>query len=215
MHRYEKSDGESEDIYSGLAYYHNLAKRLGAERDEALYRAGHDELTGLLNKASWIRRIEKQIEIGGPFGVIFMDIDQFKHFNDQRGHIAGDKLLSEFGSFLREKFRRPLDEISHEGLVHSTGAGRYGGDEFGLLVGLEVGGPRRASSYMEELANTVTYLHKNTEEFAQFWSLDFDVSIGAVVWLPGPFSSDATGLLRQADQAMYNDKVSKTDTPER
>ena len=101
----------------------------------------HDPLTGALNRAG----LRNQAEIvralaersGRPTTVVFIDLDGFKPYNDQRGHVAGDRLLSELVSGFRHRLRR------------SDLVARTGGDEFVLVLpGL---GPEQTEAVMARL----------------------------------------------------------------
>jgi diguanylate cyclase (GGDEF)-like protein len=89
--------------------------------------ANRDALTGILNRAAVMTTLERQIRanaaVGRPLGVIMADIDHFKEINDSHGHAAGDMALREF--------TRRLSAV----LRQSDYFGRYGGEEFLLLVG--------------------------------------------------------------------------------
>jgi len=97
--------------------------RLYAEAEE---RARVDELTGLLNRRSLDEMIASEIgrhsRYGGVFSLIILDLDSFKAFNDNYGHLAGDKLLRQVGSILKSTIRS------------ADQAFRYGGDEFAILL---------------------------------------------------------------------------------
>lgn len=95
--------------------------------EEAEELASRDALTGLRNR-SWVEsQIERRIAAGAALSVAIVDIDAFKHVNDEYGHIVGDELLQQFATELRSA-SRSTDAI-----------GRWGGDEFILLLdsGLE------------------------------------------------------------------------------
>ena len=85
-----------------------------------------DQLTGLWNRRHLEERIQIEIgrhsRYGGTFSLIILDLDSFKSFNDSYGHLAGDKLLRQLGSIMRNAIRA-ADE-----------AFRYGGDEFAILL---------------------------------------------------------------------------------
>lgn len=91
-------------------------------RDRAEYLAYTDYLTGLLNRRSFMIRLEEEfqrsIRQDRDFGLILTDIDKFKRINDTYGHQAGDAALQEFADCLRKQSRE-YDFI-----------GRYGGEEF-------------------------------------------------------------------------------------
>ena len=85
-----------------------------------------DPLTGLFNKRYMHENLDLEIKRcdrnSRMLGLLLLDIDHFKRFNDEFGHEAGDLVLGEVGSFLREKVRS------------SDMACRYGGEEFLILV---------------------------------------------------------------------------------
>jgi diguanylate cyclase (GGDEF)-like protein len=89
--------------------------------------ANRDELTGILNRAAVMTTLERHIRAGAAagrtLGVIMADIDHFKEINDSQGHAAGDMALREFTQRLSAILRQ------------SDYLGRYGGEEFLLLVG--------------------------------------------------------------------------------
>jgi diguanylate cyclase (GGDEF)-like protein len=99
-----------------------LAHRDAAE--QALVRlASQDTLTGLLNRREWMSRAASALGTAGPSSVLLMlDLDHFKRINDERGHPVGDEVLKLAGEVLRGELRT------------SDLVGRYGGEEFCLLV---------------------------------------------------------------------------------
>jgi diguanylate cyclase (GGDEF)-like protein/PAS domain S-box-containing protein len=94
--------------------------------DELEYRAFHDPLTGLANKALFQDRLDHALarlhHTGTMLAVLFVDLDDFKTVNDSLGHGAGDNLLGRVATTLVECLR-PLDT-----------AARMGGDEFAILI---------------------------------------------------------------------------------
>ena len=105
--------------------YRDVTDRKRLE-DELAYRAFHDSLTGLANKALFSDRLEHALarsqQTGSHLAVLFVDLDNFKTVNDSLGHGEGDQLLIRVASTLVECLR-PLDT-----------AARLGGDEFAILI---------------------------------------------------------------------------------
>lgn len=90
---------------------------------EMRYRARHDSLTGLINRAEFESRLEALLGGDkGQHGVLYIDLDQFKLVNDTCGHSVGDELLQKVAGILRGAVRS-----------HDTVA-RLGGDEFGMIL---------------------------------------------------------------------------------
>lgn len=93
---------------------------------ELAYLATTDPLTGLANRrrldADLVREIARADRGGEPLAVAMVDLDHFKAYNDEHGHLEGDLLLASFGAYLAAQVRA-MDAV-----------GRYGGEEFLLLL---------------------------------------------------------------------------------
>ena len=104
----------------------DLQDQLIAAGEELLYRATHDNLTGVVNRGVILdtlrRERSRQAREGGSFGVVLMDLDHFKYVNDTYGHLAGDDVLREAAQRMMACVR-PYDSV-----------GRYGGEEFLIVV---------------------------------------------------------------------------------
>jgi diguanylate cyclase (GGDEF)-like protein len=85
-------------------------------------RAQTDGLTGLLNHATFGEYLEQAVREGTPFGLIMLDLDDFKAINDSQGHLAGNDHLRRIAAALVQAGR----EADH--------VFRYGGDEFAFLL---------------------------------------------------------------------------------
>lgn len=114
-------------VIAGIVVYRaersNRALRHAGE--ELHYRATHDDLTGLLNRAEFDRRLEQALESARASGAVhvacYLDVDLFKSINDSAGHSAGDELLRQVATRIRQGVR-PTDLMA-----------RVGGDEFAVL----------------------------------------------------------------------------------
>src|ERR1700710_1249024 len=107
---------ENDRLEQTLRHVHDLSAELE-------YRANHDPLTGLANRALFRRKLDQAV--GGDerrWGVLLLDLDDFKDVNDSLGHDAGDVLLIEVA-------RRPRRALPDEALP-----ARLGGDEFAVLL---------------------------------------------------------------------------------
>ena len=111
-HRLKELEQEAED----------LRHRLRIANQQALF----DALTGLPNRQAVDERLQQEIarwkRFGSPCSLLLWDIDHFKQINDRFGHRAGDKALRIVGQILRRGIRK-LDFV-----------GRYGGEEFLMLL---------------------------------------------------------------------------------
>jgi diguanylate cyclase (GGDEF)-like protein len=96
------------------------------EHERAMYLAHYDELTGLMNRRAlqerFIMEAERAVRNRRPLSLAVLDIDFFKQFNDQYGHLVGDDVLRLLSRYLNAHIRR-ADVLC-----------RYGGEEFVLLL---------------------------------------------------------------------------------
>ena len=98
----------------------SIALRNAEIFQQADLRARTDDLTGLLNHRSFKDWLARSVSAGDPFGLVMVDLDEFKTVNDRLGHQAGDRLLREIAQAMRGA-ARDTDAVF-----------RYGGDEFVL-----------------------------------------------------------------------------------
>lgn len=163
---------------------------LGKSKRELLALSRTDSLTGLLNHGAWKDALEVEFQRcqrqqrGGAIALI--DIDHFKAINDTYGHVAGDIVL------------RQLSKILKQNLRASDVAGRYGGDEFCVIL------PdvplTRAVQAMDALRDRFSGLG-----YEQNPALEVSLSIGLAAF--NPMHADATQWLNDADLALYAAKT--------
>lgn len=156
------------------------------------YLGLHDPLTGLANRRLFLERLAEthRRARGGTdrlFGVLFVDLDDFKPINDVFGHETGDVALATVAQRLRLFEDLPVT------------VARFGGDEFGVLVE-EASGPDAILDLAQEIAEAV-----NRPMLLAGERMTLGASIG-VALADGP--SSPADLLRNADVAMY---VAKRD----
>jgi len=181
------------DIIGSVAVLQDITneKRM---REILSYQATHDDLTSLINRREFERRLEEALSkrVGDtPHVLLYMDLDQFKLINDNCGHTAGDQMLRQLTALLNRRLR------------HTDTLARLGGDEFAALLpycGLEMG--RRIAEELRELVR----------DFRFHWggrSFGVGVSIGIVELDESMLStSDA---LAAADSACYIAKENGRD----
>jgi two-component system, cell cycle response regulator len=168
-----------------------LQDDLIAAREELRFRATHDVLTGVSNRAAVMdalrSELSRQVREQRSFGVILVDIDHFKNVNDTFGHLCGDEVLRGVTRRMKECVR-PYDTL-----------GRYGGEEF-LIIASDVD----AAGAMA-LAERIRNLVQAKPVVTQAGEVRVTVSLGAAI-SSGPRSADPQMLLRLADQALYRAK---------
>jgi diguanylate cyclase (GGDEF)-like protein/PAS domain S-box-containing protein len=170
----------------------NIDERKRAH-DEFRYRAYHDELTGLANRAMFVdnfRRTLSRLERSqGSCSLLFIDLDQFKSVNDQLGHEMGDLLLQQVA-------QRIEDCVRAGDLV-----ARLGGDEFVVLVE----GPDDVESMAQKIR-----LALSTDYRLGVHTRHVTASIGISRFPEN--GTDLNELLSAADLAMYRAKTGGSDS---
>ncbi|MGD0986549.1 MAG: GGDEF domain-containing protein [Candidatus Sulfotelmatobacter sp.] len=151
--------------------------------------ASVDELTGLLNRRSLEGRIELAIEAKRPFCVGLLDLNGFKQINDTHGHAVGDNLLKQFADEVRTNIRT------------SDVAGRWGGDEFVLLLDSDMKAARAQIERLERWAFGEYTLSPG--EKREPIKLAVRASVGLAQWQSG---ETLAKLVERADQSMYKEK---------
>jgi diguanylate cyclase (GGDEF)-like protein/PAS domain S-box-containing protein len=163
-------------------------------RETLRSQAIRDPLTGLFNRRYLEETMEREINRvkrqGTSLGVLMMDLDHFKLYNDTFGHSAGDELLSALGILLKSQIRG--EDI----------ACRYGGEEF--LVILPGASRETALERAESLRLAVKEMHQHHQGLKPT-----SLSLGVAVF---PDHGDTGGqLIRSADAALYRAKQAGRD----
>ena len=169
----------------------NLQDDLISAREELRFRATHDGLTGIPNRAMVMealnREAARQVREGQPFGVVLVDIDHFKNVNDTYGHLCGDDVLKAVVERMKACIRG-YDVI-----------GRYGGEEFLIVVPAVDASGGRGFGRKDSPDRRVPAGADVTGE------VGVTVSLGVAV-SADPKRTSAPELLRLADEALYRAK---------
>jgi two-component system cell cycle response regulator len=168
-----------------------LQDDLIAAREELRFRATHDVLTGVSNRAAVMDalrgELSRQVREQRSFGVLLVDIDHFKNVNDTFGHLCGDEVLRWVTRRMKECMR-PYDTL-----------GRYGGEEF-LIIASDVDGDGALA-----LAERIRSIVASKPVLTQAGEVSVTVSLGVAV-STNTHNADPQMLLRLADQALYRAK---------
>ena len=182
MRRIEAADVRTLEAIADLA----TVACCNAETYEEIQQAARtDALTGLLNHGAMQVRLREEIARArrddAALSCVILDLDDFKHVNDSRGHQAGDELLRAVADILRAELR-PYDQVA-----------RYGGDEFVLLLP----GSDEATAYA--VAERVRDAVAAEAQPGSRLELSGACSLGVSQWRE---PLDAETLLDQADRAL-------------
>jgi len=180
-----KSNGN--DFILGLVLVmHDTSEMRGLTRQMS-YQASHDALTGLVNRREFERRLREAMDAAQAGDVAhalcYLDLDRFKVVNDTCGHTAGDNMLREVATIIKDAVR------------DSDTAGRIGGDEFALLlVGCPLEKARQIADDVVRAVNDYRFVWKDK-------IFNIGVSIGLVEIGRGGGSIE--DLMNSADSACY------------
>lgn len=182
----------NEEMSAQLEYSVEEMSRLKAELEEARRRAACDPLTGIANRKTFMERLEAVLEVQTEsddcHAVLMIDIDHFKQFNDDYGHLVGDKVIKFVASAL-------TDSVKGKDLV-----ARYGGEEFCVL--LEGTGADDALTVAEQIRKKIEISKMSRSDSGQELR-PVTVSIG----VSGTMRWDtAESIIEKADKALYQSK---------
>ncbi|MBF0324844.1 EAL domain-containing protein [Magnetospirillum moscoviense] len=173
-------------------YYLGLV-RLAADaaRDTGEQRFGHDQLTGLPNRDIFGDRVDRAVltcnRVGGSVALLMMGLDRFTMVNDALGHAAGDRLLIEVSNRLRHCIRETDTVV------------RLDGDKFAMVMTIA------------DMDDSVIVAEKVLHSIKQPFAMDgqevvVTFSIGIALFPQD--APDASGLVKQAENALHHAKVS-------
>lgn len=159
-------------------------------RDRML--AGHDALTGLLNRKSFDRQLGEAMQQTQPrsCALVLVDLDRFKPVNDNHGHRAGDLVLQQVAARLQQVARG------------GDTAYRLGGDEFALLLQGE-----RGTRELFHLVERAVELIRQPVVLPDRRSVSVGASTGVAVFPSGDEPERASDVFDRADRALYRCKA--------
>lgn len=166
---------------------------LAREKERADFAAGHDALTGLLNRRGFERELEAWREQSPPstectHTLMLIDLDKFKPVNDRAGHAAGDAALKRLADIFRDG-TRPQDLVA-----------RLGGDEFGVVL---------KDMDIDAAAEVAERLRQTVQDFTFEWQgqhFQLGTSIGMAEFLAQQNGEEWSATMRLADEACYDAK---------
>ncbi|GAA0795989.1 sensor domain-containing diguanylate cyclase [Marinobacterium sediminicola] len=162
-------------------------------RDDLQNLASHDALTGLLNRRVLMEQLNTEVaratRYGNPLSLIMFDADHFKKVNDHYGHQAGDRVLHD------------LAKVTGQLIRTSDIAGRYGGEEFMLVLPMTDAASAKelAERLRERVAELLIPQVSECDE-----AISITISLG-VASLAGEINTTQE-LIRAADEALYRAK---------
>lgn len=183
---------EGNDEISDIAHTFNVFSNTIAGQRKALERLSMvDGLTGIANRRAFDIRLASSIKLSArsrlPLTVLLMDVDYFKSYNDNYGHIAGDNCLRLIAKTIHDTLHRTSDFVA-----------RYGGEEFACVL------PGTDEAGAQELARSILMLISDLQiphGFGQAGEF-VTISIGLAGLVPDhPMTT--TSLVERADKALY------------
>ena len=160
--------------------------------DELKKQATFDSLTGIYNKQAIIEKLKVELDRSKrhnySLALLFIDLDGFKEFNDDHGHLMGDKLIHDFTTVLRNHSRK-IDIL-----------GRFGGDEFIIIAPQsDIAGATVLAEKLRQAVEDQGFLSSKVDQVHHT-----SCSIGIAMF---PSHSDnLEGLLEKSDKALYESK---------
>ncbi len=195
---------DEERLFSLTADHLSVVWELIGTRERLDKASTLDALTGAINRAELFRQLElerKRASRGEhkrPFSILFIDLDNFKHYNDTLGHRAGDLILKCFCDMTRSLLR------------DTDSLGRYGGDEFVVLLpdtdaaGARLTGERILAALKAENGFVAALKSSGFDPDSAGLTGYIGASIGMAVWTPD--LAGVEDLVHLADERVYRAK---------
>jgi diguanylate cyclase (GGDEF)-like protein len=195
-HRWEEKNRDLESYNRELValkeLYKERARELRAVMEKLEEVSITDDLTQIFNHRYLMSRLHYEFERAKRYGLtislMMLDIDHFKVYNDNNGHLAGDDAL------------RKVAKLIHDAIRETDIVGRYGGEEFAIIL---------LHADMIQMADVAERVRRTIEE-TPFPNEELQPMGKITVSIGGSFLSDGmmTGedLIRSADEALYRAK---------
>jgi len=177
---------EGGGVIGVVVVLHDTSELRGLTRQMS-YQASHDALTGLVNRREFERRLQEAVDSARAGDVshalAYLDLDRFKIVNDTCGHSAGDNMLREIATLIKDAVR------------DSDTVGRMGGDEFALLlVGCPLDKARQIADDVVRSVNDYRFVRRDK-------IFNIGVSVGLVEI--GRDDASIEDIINAADSACY------------
>ena len=185
MDRSDEMQSSQTSMVRRMAHFINVAMQELMESNEQLHvLATTDEQTGLLNRRELSRIIAEYYDSGKPYSLIMADLDDFKKINDTYGHDAGDELLEDVASVIKESLLG----------FTNTMAGRWGGEEFMVLL------PEYTMEAAEQVAEKIRV---DLERYMIQKKHPMTISLGVA---DADLYADMKSVYHDVDRALYEAK---------
>ncbi|WP_166840788.1 sensor domain-containing diguanylate cyclase [Rheinheimera pleomorphica] len=173
-----------------------IQQQLLQANQELQKQASQDGLTGIANRRQFDHHLQSELKRSArnqqPLGLLMLDIDRFKHYNDHYGHQAGDEVLQQVAQLLQQQVKR-------QGEL----AARYGGEEFAIILpGSNSEACHKVASNIQQQLTQLGIAHQNSDIQPVL-----TVSMGYCSIFANQ-SSSTEMLIKQADAAQYQAKKS-------
>lgn len=178
----------------------SLRTRLAKANDKLLDQANRDGLTGLFNRRAMDQQVdmhwERATSSGGSFGLLMIDVDNFKKYNDHYGHQSGDECLRAVATCLENT----VDAVNAAKMAPGAFAARYGGEEFAVVIpDARQGIPAEIADRLVKGIAALAIPHEKNADYGVV-----TISVGAVC------AQEASGSVAQhfrfADSLLYKAK---------
>lgn len=173
------------EIRHFISVQHDVTELVRA-RSNLVQKANNDALTGLANRNHGEELLDSQAKIARrhdqQWSLIMLDIDNFKHFNDQHGHAVGDEVLKAVAQGLRKSLRETDTPI------------RWGGEEFLVLL---------PYNDREGALQAAERIHATLREYRHPEAGGITASMGVATYREG---DEIKPLIERADRALYRAK---------